>query len=1300
MSVPSHLDATERLDSPRHPPSALASDPGPMVLPTVRVKSPSRNRLMFWQHRRMVTPAMPRPLAGDEQTLTSAQAQTPGQSGEQDDPDRGIVFLNNPVDFDLRSFFFGRPKPRLHPAAGALSLNSASSYSSTNSCRSVTDGLASTASISTHGAEVVTNTTTPSAPIAADGVALGASTVKRPTTRPRRRLRAKEELCVVLPRSSGSKGTRPRAQKAWHLGPGFIGREPAEGTLVATRDPSMDAVHAQITVAGDDYLLRDAQSSKGTFLCLSTRQRHYPQRDGFRLRHGDVFRVGLTTCIRVIELRASSSSGTDGPSAENVGGTEVKAIQPKVNTSTANVLRLERTPSSSSCGSSRPMLKRLSTVEELRLVATDIEDEAAKGSGELRSVANLGQSNDEVSSKRECNEEPSAQGPASTPAPTPARRVRFVDTPPIILDGSAFLGSRYMRPETKQFPEEGDDDEAEDQDDRSDQSPTQAAASPRPPRRRPAGIRLAIFQQDSSTQPPATLNARELSLPGQDTYLIGSSAACDVRISASEGADVRAIHARIAFDGASFVLQDLSFEREPRRQTRVALTQRAVRLARGDWLLLGKCALRVTTTLRAFGSERRPDMKEAAMRCDVLRLSKRQLRARGRYFPVGFRLRAASGSGASDGSSGWGGSSGGPVLFGKGRDCDAQVFTTSLAVEQFSVQLERGTCLLTPKAAGINAGTYFLIGRENAEPPPTAVEAATSPEGSDVVRYASKALLLTEGCVFRCGNCELEVVYVKQAATSVARVEEQEHAQFLSAVPWLAQLAGDHRTVTNLARCGQRLRLDAGDVIYEKGDVASFLFFVLSGEVALQDPAGDDDDHASIEEVVPSGFFGDVSLQDPAASRASCGDVEYSESATATTACELLALATEDVRGYLALYMDAVRAQLRHERRRDRLVRTLRTGVSWLHELSTHELHALVAMAEPVVYASGAVMFEGEELLVPVTSAEEEGLRPRYGLLVLSCGKARVYRGNHGSWRRKNAKASEVKPSHTEDSDPATAAARIEDEDEDERWWSAREPVVALGLSSSSLVSSVRGLPSRLKAVSTVECFFLDAEHVAHLVDRSSTKLEDRRDVPASPRQAAASSPLPLMRQKSVAARRRHHSQVVTSTLRSGGGGGGDGDSSDDEDRSPLDGGDGEGDGTAARRWRRKKRNKHLLERTMETVQNELQLPNAMVLYVLAGAQRGDIHVVRNVATIGRLQSGADIEINDRHVSPAHAVIEHHGGRYWLYDTDSRWGTFVRLDEDNAVEINPGDVFLAGEVEFTCLASYPERNKPSMCCVM
>lgn len=103
-----------------------------------------------------------------------------------------------------------------------------------------------------------------------------------------------------------------------------------------------------------------------------------------------------------------------------------------------------------------------------------------------------------------------------------------------------------------------------------------------------------------------------------------------------------------------------------------------------------------------------------------------------------------------------------------------------------------------------------------------------------------------------------------------------------------------------------------------------------------------------------------------------------------------------------------------------------------------------------------------------------------------------------------------------------------------------------------------------------------------------------------------------------------------------------------------------EGDTTGARRWRRKKRNKHLLEQTVLETQNDAQIPNALVLYVLGGAQRGDIHVVRNVASIGGLLSGADIELNDRYVSRSHAIIEYHDSRYWLYDNGSKWGTFVR----------------------------------------
>ncbi|KAL4170695.1 hypothetical protein KRP22_008802 [Phytophthora ramorum] len=637
----------------------------------------------------------------------------------------------------------------------------------------------------------------------------------------------------------------------------------------------------------------------------------------------------------------------------------------------------------------------MSTVEELRLLAADIEDELMNDVGRIHPG---------VTPQNEAGNITKDDHRGEMPAQLkPQHIVHFADTPPMMSDGSVFLGSRYIRPEVKElhYCEPSQVEDAEDDTIKQlvgsehESPPTEYAGSNI---RRAASIRLVIFQHDSanaSTEPLKPREAREVTLTGQGTYLIGSSAACDVRIFPSEGIEIRAVHARILFDGTSFVLQDVSFERDPRRQTRVLLTQRPVRVTRGDWLLLGKCALYITTVARAFGSVRRPDMKEAAMRLDVLRLSKRKPRTRGLFVPVGFRLHSSSGSGASSGSSGWGGSSGGPVTFGKGRDCDAQVFTASLATEQFSVQLERGTCLLTPKPTGINAGTYFLIGRD--EPGQPFLEdggynsSDTEESKFEVVKHTSKPLLLSEGCVFRCGGCEVEVIYSKSATASdlksTAAFEEQEHIRFLSGMPWLKPIVSDLKTITNVARCGQRLKLGPGELVYEKGDAANFVFIVISGEVALHitcanDEQEGDDSEILTEQVTAGGYFGDVSLYDPMelyASAPNCDGHEYPETARAASACELLALAREDVCGYLGLYMDI----------------------------------------------------------------------------------------------------------------------------------------------------------------------------------------------------------------------------------------------------------------------------------------------------------RGDIHVVRNVASIGGFLSGADIELNDR-----------------------KWGTFVRLEEENAVDINPGDVFLAGEVEFTCLTSYPERNKPSMCCVM
>ncbi|KAF4325570.1 hypothetical protein BBO99_00002002 [Phytophthora kernoviae] len=892
------------------------------------------------------------------------------------------------------------------------------------------------------------------------------------------------------------------------------------------------------------------------------------------------------------------------------------------------------------------------------------------------------------------------------------RSVQFVDTPPVMSDGSVFLGSRYLRQESKNR-DFNEPSEVEDEDDdvvkhligREPQLPEQCARACAPQSCRPASVRLLIFQHDpaKAADPLKPHKAREVMLSGQNTYLIGSSPTCDVRVFPSEGIEVQAVHSRITFDGTSFVLQDLSFERNLRRQTRVLLNQRAVRVVRGDWLLLGACALQVTTVTKAFGWDRRSDMKEAAIRLDVLRLSKRKPRTRGIFLPVGFRLISTSGSGASSGSNGWGGSSGGPVMFGKGRDCAAQIFTASLAIEQFSVQLERGTCLLTPKATGINAGTYFLIGRDDPGLPSVNdrsgdtlnTERTQKAEAADVVKCTSKPLLLSENCVFRCGGCELEVIYVKSTAIptdgkSKAAIEEQEHIQLLSNIPWLQPITHDRKLIVSLVRCGQRQRLVAGDVIYEIGDSANFLFIVIAGEVRLLSLSNSDDTddmQALTERVTAGGFFGEVSLQSPSGLynlAPSSGGLEYTENATATTVCEILAFAKEDFCGYLEIYMDVVRAHLRFVQAQDKLIRVASNDVPWLRGISLQEKRMVAENAEIARYVHGSVLFDDGKLFVPTASFHDSTPQLRGGLLVLTRGKVCIIRNKNG--RQRQFKPLENETSE-EEQQHLKGVPDVEEEEEDlDEWWNPNDPVIVVGSSSSPTMSNICDLSVRLEAYSTVECLFIAEAHIAHLVPGVS-KQELSNDHPAVVQYST-----PLASGNSLVTQRSHHSQVVTS-----GSGDDDSDGSDDDDHHPLGNSDGKG---GRRRWRRKKRNKQLLEQTVLETQNDAQIPNALVLYMLAGAHRGDIHVVRNVATIGGWLSGAGIELNDRYVSRSHAIIEYHDNKYWLYDSGSKWGTFVRLEEEKVVDVHPGNVFLAGEVEFTCLGSFPERNKSSICCIM
>ncbi|KAG9398285.1 hypothetical protein AC1031_014874 [Aphanomyces cochlioides] len=143
---------------------------------------------------------------------------------------------------------------------------------------------------------------------------------------------------------------------------------------------------------------------------------------------------------------------------------------------------------------------------------------------------------------------------------------------------------------------------------------------------------------------------------------------------------------------------------------------------------------------------------------------------------------------------------------------------------------------------------------------------------------------------------------------------------------------------------------------------------------------------------------------------------------------------------------------------------------------------------------------------------------------------------------------------------------------------------------------------------------------------------------------------------------------------------------------------------TNADSWRQKKRNADMLKSRIEFLQTDPAVESALVLYVLAGPNRGDVHVVRNTLSIGNMQGPCTMKLRDRAVSEQHAIIFHRNGKYWLQDCDSTTGTFVRLTDDKACCLRLGDVLHAGETEFTILGtpmptSAMPSSKHSSCCI-
>jgi hypothetical protein len=338
-----------------------------------------------------------------------------------------------------------------------------------------------------------------------------------------------------------------------------------------------------------------------------------------------------------------------------------------------------------------------------------------------------------------------------------------------------------------------------------------------------------------------------------------------------------------------------------------------------------------------------------------------------------------------------------------------------------------------------------------------------------------------------------------------------------------------------------------------------------------------------------------------------------------------------------------------------KLLQKLRLHVPWLRDLSYQELRILASKAEYATYEQGDAIVENGLFKIDNISRTD-------GLLLLGYGRAELL-----------GKSDPEQPSNDRDT---LLQLRI---------WEPNKPILSIA------ECPLEGDFYNVRARSRVECYYLDAAHISHLVEfghdgRALLTKEDCIATSGLPRLRRASS----NRRSSFATlqQRSRHSQVVLTSAPG----------ADDEEHH-LENVDMEDLNDPAQKWRRKKRNKNLLEKTILETQQNSDLVNALVMYVLSGANRGDIHVVRNVATVGGILSDADIELNDRYVSPQQAVIQHREGRFWLYDNSSEWGTFVRLEENQSIQVYPGDVFNAGEVEFTCLATFPVRKKTQICCI-
>nr|CCA24060.1 conserved hypothetical protein [Albugo laibachii Nc14] len=701
------------------------------------------------------------------------------------------------------------------------------------------------------------------------------------------------------------------------------------------------------------------------------------------------------------------------------------------------------------------------------------------------------------------------------------------------------------------------------------------------------------------------------------------------------GTGVRAVHARIINDGYHFVLQDLSLEERNPAIRTRVRLTQPTKIACGDLILLGDCIMAVALASSVFDPTY-SDFQEIGLRCHVLRPSKRKARQKQKYLPVVYRHSQAT-----------------PLVVGRGSTCSGKLRTTFINLMQFNLYLDNGICYLIPHCAGLNQGLYFLIGR-----------AGYLHDHDECVQYTSKPLKLEGHVVIRCGSSELEVSHIKSGSTKQAKQELRENAKALQKLFWLQQFEQQQELFQNIGIKSQRIELEPGDCVYDAGDTATFFFVLLEGEISLT--FSPPDPSAESISVRDSELY---KLKDPLVERLGAGSYfgevcltrkhsTYAESAHALTKSLVLVIDGGDFRGFFSPYMDIIHAQLAYEKYRDLLV-AWRLSVPCFTNLSYDEMRMLATKVERYT-------FQKDQFLVQ--EGEFQSPKNAHGILSLYRGKADAHAEN--SLESFDGEILQF----AKDWIPNECVISLPDEPVKAQYYNViarSDQVESFFLHASELVSI---FPS----------FDVARKKILHMSHKASCNTKS----PEQPVNTGKSSE--LRRRSSVA--QLHHSrthwssQAMSTALSS-------------RSFSRLDHATLEDDQSSNQKWRRKKRNRALLEQTIADVEQNPDLSNAVVLYVLSGANRGDIHVIRNIGTIGCSHSQCDIQLNDCNVSESQALIEHRDGSYWLYDTQSEWGTYVRLEEAQQFQVDIGDVFMAGEVEFTCLGSAQSRGKPSSCCV-